>query len=322
MAAVKLLDFVDIQNYVLEQLKIPASDTTTLDRIKRDINIIYVNEVAPFERWPWLLKRCDIVHTKYYPAGISPAPTASVTEGSTTVTLSTVVPVGLGSQAGKTFASNSFSENYIVDTHTAGSNTIELKTPFLGETSATAAFKVWDEKVLLPTNARETVDVFHDLQSRGLVPRGPQKFNELRHRLPRSEDIMKYYSTDDYIDPSSGDPETESDRQRFFRVFPAVTKSSITLHVDYIQEVDALDLDGDEPLMAIEDRIVLAYGALRQAWIRDRDPETASLNDSLFTAKLGRMKTRTEDSLDMPRLEVDDQYIRLKRNTRRLFTSR
>ena len=42
-AGYKLLDFVDIYTAVCEELKVPITDGTTLGRIKRDINIVYIN---------------------------------------------------------------------------------------------------------------------------------------------------------------------------------------------------------------------------------------------------------------------------------------
>lgn len=311
MAAFKLVDFKDLYDYVLEQLKIPATDIITLNRVKRDLNVVYINEVAPYTRWPWLKKRADLT----LPAAYGTGSTALVTEGSTIVTLSSAPSVALGSFANKNFIVKGYPEVLRVSTHTAGSAALTLAAPYTGETSATAGFVIWAEALALPTDCRETIDVKHDHSGRPMQGRGYQLFEELVHRNRTLEGRPLYYTTDDYFDPSSNDAEQEVDRYRQLRIYPAINDKATTLHVDYVQEVAAMDLDGDEPAMPVEDRIVLVYGALRQSWVRDRNPETASLNDQLFQSKLAKMAAKIEDGLDMPRLEIASEYLAWRRNS-------
>jgi hypothetical protein len=315
MAAVELVDFQDIYEAVMEELKIPTTDTTTLARVKRNINMTYLNEVAPFKRWPWLRKRTDIRHQQVFSTG-----TADVTQDSATVTLSAAIPVGEGSKAGFLFATDGYSEIYTISAHTAGSDTLTLSSVYTGEDNATASYKIWTNEINLPTDCRETIDIRHDFSARPMIPRGTQKIDELAAVDFRLEDRPKYYSTDDFKDPSAGDPETESDRFRIARIYPSVFKQDTTLHVTYIEDAVALDGDADEPVMPIEDRVVLVYGALKQSWIRDRNPETAADNERKFKEKLALMAGKYEDSSDMPRLEADDNYMGNRRTTRRGLT--
>ena len=105
MATFQIVDFIDIINAVQEELKIPDSDTDTKNRIKRNINAVYMNEVAPFKKWDWLTKRTDIIHNKFYNAAVSGTPdTVNVIEGSTTVTLSNPIPTSQGSKTDFLFA--------------------------------------------------------------------------------------------------------------------------------------------------------------------------------------------------------------------------
>lgn len=303
----KLLDFKDLYEAVLEQLKIPVNDTTTLNRIKRDINMIYVNEVAPACRWSWLTKRKDIVHKAYINTG-----TANVGNNSATVILSNAPTVSL---KGYKMVINGHPEVYKVESHTASTTTVTLSSVFTGTTNTVATFKAWSETIALPTNCRETFDIRHDWQSRTLLGVGPQKFDEIMSVEPLRESRPQFYSTDDFFDPSSEDAETEDDRYRVVRLYPSLFNQDTTLHVSYIQEVDALNLDADEPLLPIEDRIVLVYGALKQAWIRERNPETAAINATLFATKIADMKARYEDSSDFPTIEIDSVYTAQRRNS-------
>src|SRR5690242_21685000 len=116
-----LRDFQDIYTAVANELKIPVNDTTSLTRIKNDINQIYLDEVVPFKRWLWLLGHTKITHEAFYGTG-----TASVTNSSTTVTLSVAPNVSAGSYAGGLFSTDAFDEVYGIASHTAGSATIVL----------------------------------------------------------------------------------------------------------------------------------------------------------------------------------------------------
>lgn len=305
--AVQLVDFQDIYESVLEELKIPSTDTTALARVKRNINAVYVNEVAPFKNWPWLRKRKDIVHAQYYNTG-----TLNITNGSTSVTASATIAA---SKANYFLSVEGYEEIFVISAHTAGSASITLSSAFTGTTNTAASYKIWTDRVNLPTDARETVSIHHDFKSYPMKGRGAQKLDELMRVDPKLEDRPEYYSTDDYFDPSSGDAETETDRYRQVRVYPSIYNEDTTLHVTYIQEVDELDADGDEPVMPIEDRIVLVYGALKSSWARERNPEMSADNERKFKEKLALMAGRYEDSTDHPTLTVDDFYMRSRRRS-------
>lgn len=308
MAAVKLLDFSDIYTAVMEELKIPVSDLVTLARVKRNINMTYVNMVAPHRSWPWKIKRTDIIHPKYHAVGTSD--TASVTEDSTIVTLSSAPSAALGSFLNYFFAVDS--TVYTVSAHTAGSASVTLSVAFQESTNATAGFKIWTDKLTLPTDAQQVTRMSHERKSRVVIPKGHLRFDEIAQNLRIREDFIKYYSEDDFVDPSAGTGETESDRQKQVRIYPAVYDKDQVIHVEFAQEVTELDSDGDEPIMPIEDRIVLYYGGLMLSWSRDRNPEMAVFNKQLFDEKLRKMAAKL--SKERPRIEIDDQYLQSKRS--------
>ena len=61
MAAYEIRTFSDIYTRVREELKLQASDTTNIQRIKRLVNEIYLDEVCPYEQWDWLHGRITLV---------------------------------------------------------------------------------------------------------------------------------------------------------------------------------------------------------------------------------------------------------------------
>lgn len=307
--SIVLLDFKDIVDAVAEELKVQAEDTNTIARIKRLVNETYLQEVVPYAQWKWLEGHTSIKVSAAYFGG-----TASVTPNSTTVTLSTAPSVSLGSFAGKIFSTDSFSEAYIISAHTAGSTTVTLSAEYLGTLDSAATFKIWTDKVNLPTDCRETVTVYTSMNQRPMEGVGFQKFRELSLPAPKTEGYPRIYYTGDYYDPSSGDGEEESDRYRQMRIFPSVTRSAFTIYVDYLKDVTELTNDGDEPVLPLQDRIILKYGALKTAWRTiARNPEEAALSSQEFYARLNRMAGKIEDSTDYPRVSPDSSYVRRRR---------
>lgn len=315
MAAYQLKDFQDIYTAILEELKLQSSDTVSLNRIKRMINVMYLDEVIPVARWWWLYGNTTVTHKAYYGTG-----TANVTPNSTTVTLSLAPSTSVGesgSFAGYFFSVDGTNEIYNISTHTATATTLTLTSAYNGSLNATAGFKIWKEFVVLPTDCRETIEIRHDHLRTPLEGKGLQEYRRLFSEQPKAEARPYYYCTHDFTDPSSGTGETESDRYRTMKVFPAVSQFSTILHIDYIKEASALDAASDEPLMPIEDRIVLFYGALSLAWSSiGRNPEEAARNRALFESKLARMMGKVQDSLDKPRIEPQSIYITSKRGPR------
>lgn len=301
--SIKLIDFKDIQDSILEELKIQDSDTVSLQRIKRAINEVYTNEVVPHARWKWLENHTKVRFNAAYSSG-----TAEVTPSSVTVTLNPAPSASLGSFAGQYFSVAGHTEVYIIDTHTVGSATVMLTSQFLGSFNETASFKVWTDKVALPTDCRETVTVWHNMYSRPMNAMGWQKFRELTINNPKIEGYPRVYYTGDFV----GD--LESTRYRELRVHPAIHNVPVTVSIDYVRDVVELTDDGDEPVIPVEDRIVLKYGALAWAWrALMRNPEEANTNFQLFTRKLERMTGKIEDSHDKPQLTVDSLYMKRRR---------
>jgi len=305
----KLLDFKDIVDAVAEELKVQAEDTNTIARIKRLVNQVYLQEVVPFANWKWLEGHTTVKFNAAYYGG-----TASVTPNSTTVTLSTAPDVSLGSFAGKLFSTDSFAESYIISSHTAGSTTVTLSAQYLGNLDATASFKIWTDKINLPTDCRETRTVYTSMNPRPMEGYGQQKFRELSLLSPKTEGFPRIYYTGDYYDPSSGTGELETDRYRQMWVYPSITKSAVTIYIDYTKEVSELVNDGDEPVLPLENRVVLKMGVLKTAWRTiARNPEEAAISSQEFYAYLQRMAGKIEDSQDYPRITPDSSYINRRR---------
>ncbi len=306
-----LLDLSDITQAVCDELKVPLSDLATVAQIKRDISMIYEYELVPFKRWWWLLGTTKVIHRAAYQGG-----TCSVTPDSTSVTLSTAPNVSLGSFAGRFFSTNGFQEVYVVESHTAGSTSLTLSSAYQGALSTTASFRIWRDRVDLPTDCREVFDVRHQRQNGKMEGKGYQEFQEIWTESPKAQGFPKYFHVQDFYDPTVNTDESESDRYRQMLVYPAITDEAVTLTIDYMKEVSPLLDDADEPLMPVEDRIILVYGALSRAWSRERNPEEAARNYALYQARLQRMAGKIEEGFDKPQIVMGNRYLAAKRGPR------
>lgn len=316
MATYKVIDFGDIIDAVREELKISSDDTITLDRIRRDINMVYTQEVVPYTRWKWTEGFATVRVPATYSGG-----TAVVTQDSTTVTFDAVPSTSLGSFKDYKFSVKGQSEVYIISAHTAGAMTFTIDHPYNGTANATATFEIWRDWVALPTDADETIELWHDFNSFPMEGYGLQEFKKMQMRDPKRSSRPTVYYTGDYFDPSANTDESDADRYRQLWIYPSILDKNTNIHVTYKKRVEPLSDDADEPVLPVEDRIVLVYGALHRAWRRERNPEESANNRALFQQKLDRMAGKTEDTLDKPLFKPDSGYVGTKRGGRTGFRS-
>lgn len=303
--AQRIVTFKDLVDAISEDIGVQSTDTTARNKIKRFINMIYTDEVATFKSWDWLKKSTTVVHRAYYNVG-----TVSVTPNTTTITLSTAPNTSEGSFLGYRFSVDGNNQVYTVAAHTAGSATLTLTSEYQEILNATAHYKIWRDRVDLPTEAKETIEIWHSQHTTPLRAAGSQGFRKLEAALPKAEGFPDRYHTGNFYDPSPSDDETESDRYRQTLLWPSITTVPVTLNIDFIQEVIELEDDVDEPLMPVEDRIVLFYGAAAMAWSAiARNVEESQLRESKYQQKLARMAGDREDGMDTPALSPKSDYL-------------
>lgn len=306
--AYQLETFADIYTAIREAIGVQSSDATAVNKIKRLVNMYYMNEVVPFKRWTWLQKTLQVVHGAYYNVG-----TAAVTPASQTVTLSIAPSVDLGSFTGYRFSVDNSNAIYTVSAHTAGSATLTLSLAYQEDINATANFKVWRDRVDLPATAKETIQVTHPQLSVPLKACGPQEFSNYQTAKPKADGFPREYSTDTFYNPSGG--LSEPARYRQVRLYPAITATPVTLDIEYVEEAVALDADDDEPIIPLEDRIVLLYGAGAMAWSEiSRNEEMHDKWLAKANAKLARMAGERDDGFDTPKMTPDGRYVNSQRN--------
>lgn len=314
MAAIEVLDFQDIYTSVIEDFGGDVEETTvTLPKIKRYINRVY-RQVASADRPWWLEKEITIKHKKPYTDG-----TASVTPQSTAVTISVAPAASLGSFVGYKFTTNEYDGVYTIDAHTAGGTSITLSAEYQGQLSSSVKYYIWRDRVDLPTDARETIDVYHYRHKKGMKGTGRRDYREIINSDPKAVGYPVYYRTADYYDPSTGDAETESDRYRQTLIHPSImpNQENLELELVYVQEVTPLENDGDEPLLPVEYRDILVLGAAAMAYKNIvRDEETARDYQAMYEKRLRQLIGAQGDSKSNPVLGVKSRYLDRRRQTR------
>lgn len=298
MAAIQLVDFEDIYTAIIEMLKIQASDTITINRIKRDINIAY-EDVISRHNWWWNRSLTTLQTPAYISTG-----TITATDGSTSVTFSSAPAASV---ANYKIRFEGDAEVYTISSHTGGSTSATLNVAYVGTTAAGKTYKVWKDFVSLPTDCKETFLVQHQHYSQPMQAVGLSEFRRIVAQQPDRIGPPVYYTTDDY----------DSNGQRRLRYWPAVNEDKINIDVDYIMNYTALELDGDEPIMPINDRTVLFYYGASAAWRRERNTEEANNYYQLGEKKLAEMASKLEDSREAPVLRASPGYLAQKRQQRR-----
>lgn len=192
MAIFQLKTFEDIVDAVAEELKIQSSSTTDMNRIKRDINIVYQDLVSRGNFW-WIRKSAVLQKEPYISAG-----TANAVQNSTAITL-TVAPSF--SVKGHNFKLEGHPEIYSVESHTAGATSLVLSTPYTGATNATSVYKLWLDYVALPTDLRQTTEVYHQYNEKPLEGKGLQEFRRVTATSPSAEARPYFYTTTDFFEP-------------------------------------------------------------------------------------------------------------------------
>lgn len=186
--------FDDIVDAIREELKIQEGDTSSIARIKRNVNMVYLQEVCPLKRWKWLQESLDLSTQAVVTTG-----TVAVTAGSATVTLSSAPAT---SKTGYWFSVDGDEERYRIESHAAAGTSVVLETEYAGTTDSAATYKIWTDRLLLPADCRETIEVTQDNLTTPLEAVGLQAFRQYVNLNPKAEGRPEIYYVGEFVDPS------------------------------------------------------------------------------------------------------------------------
>jgi hypothetical protein len=306
MTARKLVTFEDIYTAICETVKIQLSDGVTLERVKRYINMAYIDELMPYKprAWWWAHLNDNITTVRKVTTG-----TVSATVGSTTCTFSSAPAT---SQTGKLIKFTAYPEVYRIAAHTGGATSFTLEEEFIAESIADAtavtgaSYKIWQDRYSIDANMVEVIQVKHNKRSEPLAAYNIAEFDAYVQNHPEMEGAPSIYAIGDF-DPS-GD--------RYIYFYPSCSDRPVHVKILGLEEVDELDGDDDEPAIPVMDRIVLYYGGLWMTYEQQRNETESAKNYNLFMKKMDRMAARSGEAPIKTTVEVDRNYLYEKRYSR------
>ncbi len=306
MTARKLVTFEDIYTAICEVMKIQLSDGVTLERIKRFINMAYIDELLPYKprAWWWAQLNDNFTTVRKITDG-----TVSATVGSVTCTF-TSAPAE--SQAGKLIKFLAYPEVYRIATHTAAATSFTLEEEFLAgsiedaEVITEMSYKIWQDRYSIDPSITDIIQIMHNKRSEPLDAYNKAEFDAFVLNNPEVEGHPTIFSMGDY-DPSGN---------RYIYLYPSCSDRPIHIKVLGLDELEELDGDDDEPAMPISDRIVLYYGGMWMAYEQQRNETESAKNYNLFMKKMDRMAARSGEAPQKTTMEVDRNYLAEKRYQR------
>lgn len=300
MARKELRTLGDILDAIMELLKLQSSDTVSRTRIQRDITRAYINEVMPYSDWVWRRKRVQVQPKAYHSTG-----TASVTQNSVTVTLTTTLT---DSRTGYYFSVTGENDVYTIKNHTGGTATLTLDAPYLNSTSATASFKIWTDIIPLPTDLEEIKEITSPNLSKPLTGVGLTELRRIAAASPKAEGRPFYYSLDDWVDPSPYSSITS---------LPASAARSAEGLVRSIRFASTLGSTASTTLIKVGDRISVSgsssYSYNIEAIVSSVVTGTTTYDTITYTALEPITESSTADTGIVVKLMNNEGYERQKR---------
>ena len=284
------LTFTDIQTRVMNQLRLPTTNTTEATKVAAVINEVY-RDIAAKQDWWWLMKRATITVTPKIST-----PTASVTLNSTTGTFSAAPQQNSAnvSVAGFILAPQGVSGDVdalyrITSTHTAGATAFALESVYTNATSTALSIRLYQDGYALPADCSKVLNVRRYGRSLPLRRAGLEEMSWLK-LSDRTEGTPEIYSVFDYA--TTGDPTT----QRLLQIHPFPDDNYHRLEVYYKQNLNTELSSTTQPFIPDDFSQVLIYGTLARAYpIWLNDVERGKYFQTLFNDMMALMAAQQKE---------------------------
>jgi hypothetical protein len=283
------LTFSDVQTRVMNQLRMPVTNTTEAAKVAAVINEVY-RDIAAKQDWFWLLKRGVINCT---PRILDT--TVALTLGSTSGTFS-ATPQQNGvdvSVAGFVLSPDGSSEDtdalYRVATHTSGLTAFTLDAGYTNTTTLAGSVRLYQDSYVLPTDTGKVINVKRFGRSLPLRRAGLEEMS-WRKLTDRSEGPPEVYSVFDHS--TTGDPTT----QRMLQIHPFPDDDYHRLEVFYKQTLNT-EVSGAVRFLIPDDYSqVLIYGTLSRAYpIFMNDIDRGRYYQQLFNDMMALMSAQQKE---------------------------
>jgi hypothetical protein len=294
------LTYSDIQTRVMNQLRLPTSNTAVATQVQALVNEVY-RDVYGKQDWWWLQKRQVVNTSDDYATG-----TVNVTKGSTSVTLSVAPGAGLGSFAGRVFHVDGNTDDsgaiFRIATHSTASASVTLDAAYTGPDNTAAGYTIWHDTYDLATDVGKVIAIRRFGYTWPLDLVSPQEMHDLKI-WDVSEGKPHVATVHDF--DTTGGPTTV--RQLIVHPYPDDT---YRLEIHYKQALNT-EVSGTTRLFIPDDYVqVIVYGTMALAYpVMLNDVERGTYFSQLFADRLTLMTlAQRERGADTPSLAPRDHY--------------
>jgi hypothetical protein len=277
------LTYTDIQTRVMNELRIPTTNTTEAAKIAAVINMVY-RDIAAKQDWWWILKRAVINTRAKEDTG-----TVSVTKGSLPVTFSSAITADVTGYALMVIGgTDDAGAVYRVASHGGATASATLDGEYTNATSTDAAYRMYRDSYTLPTDCGKVINVKRygrilPLRRAGIEEISALKLSDTREGKP------EVYSVFDYA--CVGDPTS----QRLLQVHPW-PDDTYRLEIFYKQNLNTELSSTTQPFIPDDYRQLLVYGALARGYpIFMNDVERGKYYQTLFNDLLALMSAQQKE---------------------------
>lgn len=318
MVVYQIKTFSDIYNAVARRTKVTTSDTNTLITIKEIINSVY-DQILKEQKWNFKTETRQLVVKGKYNTG-----TVSVVNGSRTLVFN-----------GATLDDNWLyryiyiigeAEHYQIISVDTSTSTVYLSTNYLGTTNATASYTVYQPVVGLFPDLDKIEDVYQASELKKLQALSKREMDELHATYPTDEGKARYYTAcgQKYYEgvvlgemilgyDFLGNPDSYA-----IKLFPKIADEDYVLNITYSKKVDKMENDEDEPIIPLESRIILLYGALAAFYAQQNNESQFQYWNGLFLQEVKKLESDIDDVSEFPQLKATNKW---RKNRRIMATS-
>lgn len=291
------LTLTDIATRVMNNLRMPVSNTTELAKVTAVINEVY-RDICAKSDWWWLIKR-TVINTR---AKIDTG-TVSVTLGSTSITFSSAPTIDV---TGYTFMVPGGAQDsgvvYRIGSHVAASTAALLDAEYTNATNTIAGYKLYRDSFTLPVDCGKVMNVKRFGYILPLLRTGMEGLSEMKLWDTR-EGKPQAYSVFDYA--CNGDPTS----RRLLQVHP-YPDQPYRLEIYYKQNLNTELSTTTQAFIPDDYRQLLVYGALAHCYaIFLNDVERSKFFLEKFNDVLALMAAQQKEyAHDQPGIEPANDY--------------
>lgn len=315
MAAVTHKTFLDIQTDVMARMKLPLTDTNSpegLEACKGFINGRY-HRIAFEKNWPWRKTERNLRIR------------AKKTDGTLAITNGGRTAVGTGTgfttlHKGWSLRVGNDDEIYRIVDLNVGTQTLYLSADYIGTTNALATYTAFEFQQGLPPDCDEVSMIWSPKLRQPLTKVSPREFYEIASANTQASsepEIYTTYSFKAYKGPALGNfllgydfLNSDSDNDLQICFYPMVPDQDYLLNILYLLKVTPLDADDDEPIIPVDKRHLLVFGAYADMLRRERLSDDANDMEGMFNRALNEMANDNEETDDRPTLVVPNRWKR------------